>query len=68
MQNTFNTKCPACHKDQQTHADLNIHLEKCEKYPEWYKTYTVPITKKCEKCERIFIKEYIEEHILNCNY
>ena len=51
--------CEACNKDLLSGANLNKHLQICEKYKEWIKEYK-PVYFKCKIC----LKTYSNEEFL----
>lgn len=44
--------CPACNISKGNACALNKHLQNCELYDEWIKTYIPPKTTQCESCKR----------------
>ena len=60
--------CQACKVDFIYASNLNKHLNTCDKYEEWYKMYSPPSIKKCEKCNNTIIEKYYLNHKNNCSY
>lgn len=62
-----NLECVSCRKKCLNLYELNKHLQSCDLYDEWLKTYIPPGEIKCEKCSTIFVnKEYLDSHKKNC--
>jgi len=59
--------CYACN-ERYEYYNINKHLETCEKYNIWIKTYIPPKNLECNTCKLNFINNTIfENHKINCN-
>jgi hypothetical protein len=62
----MNNVCPACKKDFCYASNLNKHLNNCEIYPEWIKTYVPPKTIDCKGCTSKFTNQLdFDNHLIN---
>ena len=64
--NHYIFECPACKVDQHYPSKLNKHLEKCETYPEWIKTYKPSEDVSCNHCDKKFTQQHnLDYHMEN---
>jgi hypothetical protein len=54
--------CLACNKNLLSITKLNKHMQICDKYEEWLKTYK-PVYFKCKSCLKSYAtEEFLKNH------